>query len=180
MDLPPLKSRGGAAGPIIIEGMEKIRPEVTGLRERVLVIRRQFHNPISWAPGPYQLTPNFQVSCPGVYPLPIIVMEPNKKEFWRVVNAATEQQLNLQLNFVNPPTPMELIALDGIPLPVDPSMQDTIKDSLLEWHGPISQRETAHGDFRDPEVVGEFVCHCHILDHEDGGMMAKILVKPKE
>src|SRR4029077_20544711 len=47
----------------------------------------------------------------------IIVMEPNKKEFWRVVNSATEQQLNLQLNFVNTPTPMELIALDGIPLP---------------------------------------------------------------
>ena len=29
-------------------------------------------------------------------------------------------------------------------------------------------------DFRDPIVRGEFVFHCHILDHEDAGMMAKI------
>jgi len=26
--------------------------------------------------------------------------------------------------------------------------------------------------------VGEFVYHCHILEHEDGGMMAKIRVVP--
>lgn len=33
-------------------------------------------------------------------------------------------------------------------------------------------------DFRGA-VVGDFVYHCHILDHEDGGMMATIRVKPK-
>jgi suppressor of ftsI len=31
-------------------------------------------------------------------------------------------------------------------------------------------------DFRDPVVRGTFVFHCHILDHEDRGMMAKIRV----
>ncbi len=31
-------------------------------------------------------------------------------------------------------------------------------------------------DFRDPVVRGEFLFHCHILDHEDQGMMAKIEV----
>ncbi len=29
-------------------------------------------------------------------------------------------------------------------------------------------------DFRDPTIKGMFVFHCHILDHEDAGMMAKI------
>ncbi len=29
-------------------------------------------------------------------------------------------------------------------------------------------------DFRDPIIKGTFVFHCHILDHEDRGMMAKI------
>jgi FtsP/CotA-like multicopper oxidase with cupredoxin domain len=29
-------------------------------------------------------------------------------------------------------------------------------------------------DFRDPIIKGMFVFHCHILDHEDHGMMAKI------
>jgi suppressor of ftsI len=31
-------------------------------------------------------------------------------------------------------------------------------------------------DFRDPTIRGTFLFHCHILDHEDGGMMAKIEV----
>jgi FtsP/CotA-like multicopper oxidase with cupredoxin domain len=31
-------------------------------------------------------------------------------------------------------------------------------------------------DFRNPIVRGTFVFHCHMLDHEDGGMMAKIRV----
>ena len=30
----------------------------------------------------------------------------------------------------------------------------------------------------DPNIAGTFVYHCHILDHEDAGMMAKIQVNP--
>jgi hypothetical protein len=26
--------------------------------------------------------------------------------------------------------------------------------------------------------IGEFVMHCHILDHEDSGMMANVLIAP--
>jgi FtsP/CotA-like multicopper oxidase with cupredoxin domain len=33
-------------------------------------------------------------------------------------------------------------------------------------------------DFSDPAIAGQFVYHCHILDHEDGGMMATIEVDP--
>jgi Bacterial Ig-like domain (group 3)/Multicopper oxidase len=33
-------------------------------------------------------------------------------------------------------------------------------------------------DFSDPNVVGTFVYHCHILEHEDGGMMGEIEVLP--
>lgn len=32
-------------------------------------------------------------------------------------------------------------------------------------------------DVRDPVVRGTFVYHCHIFDHEDGGMMATIRVE---
>ncbi|HEY1682412.1 MAG TPA: multicopper oxidase family protein [Candidatus Tumulicola sp.] len=31
-------------------------------------------------------------------------------------------------------------------------------------------------DFRNPVIKGTFLYHCHILDHEDGGMMASIRV----
>jgi hypothetical protein len=33
-------------------------------------------------------------------------------------------------------------------------------------------------DFRGP-LVGDFLYHCHILDHEDNGMMAIIRVLPR-
>jgi hypothetical protein len=33
-------------------------------------------------------------------------------------------------------------------------------------------------DFRDPNTVGTFVYHCHILEHEDKGMMGSIQVTP--
>jgi FtsP/CotA-like multicopper oxidase with cupredoxin domain len=33
-------------------------------------------------------------------------------------------------------------------------------------------------DFRDPNTVGSFVYHCHLLEHEDKGMMGSIRVDP--
>ena len=56
--------------------MNKVRPEVDGLTERVFTIRQQYLVP--WIPGPYQLSINFQVSA---FPLPhpIIQMKPGEK-----------------------------------------------------------------------------------------------------
>jgi hypothetical protein len=33
-------------------------------------------------------------------------------------------------------------------------------------------------DFRNPHIVGTFVYHCHLLEHEDGGMTGTIQVTP--
>ena len=41
---------GGAAGALVVEGMEKIHPEVAGLTQRVFTIRQQYLVP--WIPGP--------------------------------------------------------------------------------------------------------------------------------
>jgi FtsP/CotA-like multicopper oxidase with cupredoxin domain len=37
---------------------------------------------------------------------------------------------------------------------------------------------TLRMDFRDKDIIGEFPFHCHILAHEDGGMMAMVRVIP--
>jgi FtsP/CotA-like multicopper oxidase with cupredoxin domain len=34
--------------------------------------------------------------------------------------------------------------------------------------------------FTDPTMIGRFVYHCHILHHEDKGMMAVIQVDPPD
>jgi FtsP/CotA-like multicopper oxidase with cupredoxin domain len=105
---------GGAAGALVVEGMEKVRPEVTGLTERVFVVRQQYLVP--WVPGPYQLTLNYQVAAAPGAPSPIIQMKPGEKQFWRVANATLQDFMPLQVWINGAPEPLELIALDGYPL----------------------------------------------------------------
>jgi FtsP/CotA-like multicopper oxidase with cupredoxin domain len=105
---------GGAAGALIVEGMEKVRPEVTGLTERVFVVRQQYLVP--WVPGPYQLTLNYQVAASPGAPAPIIQMKPGEKQFWRVANATLQDFMPLQVWVNGSPQKLQLIALDGYPL----------------------------------------------------------------
>jgi FtsP/CotA-like multicopper oxidase with cupredoxin domain len=104
---------GGAAGAIVVEGMEKFRPEVTGLTERIFVIRQQYLVP--WIPGPYQLTINYQ-TAPVLGIEPIIQMAPGEKQFWRVANATLQDFIPLSVIVNGVAQPLEIIALDGYPL----------------------------------------------------------------
>ncbi len=105
---------GGAAGALVVNGMEKVRPEVAGLTERVFVIRQQYLVP--WVPGPYQLTINYQVADHPPFPAPIIQMAPGEKQFWRVANATIQDFVPVQVLVNNVPQQLQLIALDGYPL----------------------------------------------------------------
>jgi FtsP/CotA-like multicopper oxidase with cupredoxin domain len=104
---------GGAAGALVVEGMNKIHPEVAGLTERVFTVRQQYLVP--WIPGPYQLSINFQVSA-FPFPHPQIQMAPGEKQYWRVLNATIQDFMPLQFQVNNKAVPVELVALDGYPL----------------------------------------------------------------
>ncbi len=67
-------------------------------------------------------------------------------------------------------------AINGVPV-TNPEIQDTVIIPNWTGTGPYPS-VTVRMDFRDPNIAGTFVYHCHILDHEDGGMMAKIQVNP--
>ncbi|MGA2136894.1 MAG: multicopper oxidase domain-containing protein [Bryobacteraceae bacterium] len=111
-----LQVNGGAAGVLIVGGIEKVKPEVSGLPERVLIIRQEFKDADSWRPGPNHLTVNFQ---PALYPRrrsPVIEMKPGAREFWRVANASSQALLALQLVYDGAPQNVTLIALDGVPV----------------------------------------------------------------
>jgi FtsP/CotA-like multicopper oxidase with cupredoxin domain len=114
---------GGAAGALIVEGMEKVHPEVAGLTERVFIVRQQFQVP--WIPGPYQLTINYQV-VPGIGGAkPVIQMKTGEKQFWRVANATNQDFIPIQVIVNGAPQPLQLVALDGYPL-AQLRTQDTI------------------------------------------------------
>ena len=104
---------GGAAGAIIVEGMEKYRPEVQGLTERVFVIRQQYLVP--WVPGPYELSVNYNIA-PFIGTPPVIQMQAGEQQFWRVANASIQDFLELQVVVNEKPEKLQIIALDGYPL----------------------------------------------------------------
>ena len=114
-----LQLNGGAAGALIVGGMENVKPQVAGLPERVFLVRQQFTNPNSWIAGPNELTLNYQPATFPLSKLPVIQMQPGVKEFWRVANASTQAFLSLQVLFGSTPQSLEMIALDGHPLTQD-------------------------------------------------------------
>ena len=72
-----------------------------------------------------------------------------------------------------------LMEWNGVPID-EPFLRDTINVAYWDGNSPaISQRETAHGLPRSPASSERFVYHCHLLEHEDGGMMGMIQVVPR-
>jgi FtsP/CotA-like multicopper oxidase with cupredoxin domain len=112
-----LQLNGGASGILIISGMQKAKPEVAGLPERVIVVRQQFDEPDSWPPAEYRLSLNFQPASFPQTPSPVIRMKPGAREFWRVANATSQAFLALQVAFGNTAQQVNLVALDGAPVP---------------------------------------------------------------
>jgi FtsP/CotA-like multicopper oxidase with cupredoxin domain len=114
-----IQVNGGAAGALIVDGIEKVKPQVAGLPARVLVIRQQFLNPNSWLPGTNLLTLNFVPIEPPSTNVPVIKMAPGAREFWRVANASTQAFLMLQILNGGTPQNLEMIAYDGVPVQTD-------------------------------------------------------------
>jgi FtsP/CotA-like multicopper oxidase with cupredoxin domain len=66
--------------------------------------------------------------------------------------------------------PFQLVAINGVPQPAD-DHRDIVDV-------PIGGEVKVIIPFTNPLIVGRFVFHCHILSHEDKGMMATIEVTP--
>lgn len=111
---------GGASGALIVEGIEQKRPEVAGLRERVLVLRDRN------VPGLEEsetdkgvgkdVSLNFvPVEYPLYHPAQLFVAG-GMREFWRVLNASADTWFDLQVRRALAPQPLHLVALDGVPV----------------------------------------------------------------
>ena len=100
---------------------------------------------------------------------PAIVTNTGAVEDWTIENHSGEvHAFHIhQIHFL-------VMAINGVPVP-NPDLQDTIIVPPWTGSGPYTS-VTLRMDFRDQNIAGTFVYHCHILDHEDGGMMAKIQV----
>jgi FtsP/CotA-like multicopper oxidase with cupredoxin domain len=105
--------------------------------------------------------------------VPDIVAHEGEVEDWIIENRT--QELHAfhihQIHFM-------LLEWNGIPLD-EPYLRDTINVGYWDGKSPQYPSVKLRMDFRDPGAVGTFVYHCHLLEHEDGGMMGLIRVEPR-
>jgi len=103
---------------------------------------------------------------------PNIITTQGAVEDWTIQNRTAEHhEFHMhQIHFL-------LLARNGVPVSKkDQQFYDTIQVPFWDGDGDFPS-VTVRMDFRGA-TIGTFVFHCHILDHEDGGMMAKIRVLP--
>jgi FtsP/CotA-like multicopper oxidase with cupredoxin domain len=62
----------------------------------------------------------------------------------------------------------------------EPFLRDTVNVPYYNGRTLSYPSVKLRMDFRDPNTVGTFVYHCHLLEHEDGGMMGLIRVLPAD
>ena len=93
-------------------------------------------------------------------------------EDWIIENRAREaHSFHIhQLHF-------QVLERNGVAAP-EPMLRDTIDVPYWDGQSPTYPSVKLRMDFRDPNIVGTFLFHCHILEHEDKGMMGTITVEP--
>jgi FtsP/CotA-like multicopper oxidase with cupredoxin domain len=102
--------------------------------------------------------------------IPNIVAKQGTVEDWIIENRSNElHTFHIhQLHFM---------LLDYLGKPVnEPFLRDTVNVPYDTGRALQYPSIRLRMDFRDPNAVGTFVYHCHLLEHEDGGMMGLIRV----
>jgi FtsP/CotA-like multicopper oxidase with cupredoxin domain len=104
--------------------------------------------------------------------VPNIVVKQGTVEDWIIENRSSElHAFHIhQLHFI-------LLEYRGKPVN-EPFLRDTINVPYYDNKALAFPSVTLRMDFRDPNTIGDFLYHCHLLEHEDGGMMGLIRVEP--
>ncbi|MGA3293080.1 MAG: multicopper oxidase domain-containing protein [Candidatus Acidiferrales bacterium] len=106
--------------------------------------------------------------------VPNIIVKQGDVEDWIIENRSTELHA-FHIHQVH------FLLLDYLGTPVDePFLRDTVNVPFYNGKTLEYPSVRLRMDFRDPNTVGTFVYHCHLLEHEDGGMMGLIRVEPAQ
>jgi FtsP/CotA-like multicopper oxidase with cupredoxin domain len=104
--------------------------------------------------------------------VPNIIAKQGTVEDWIIENRSAElHAFHIhQLHF---------LLLDYLSRPVnEPFLRDTVNVPYYNGRTLTYPSIRVRMDFRDPNTIGDFLYHCHLLEHEDGGMMGLIRVEP--
>lgn len=106
-------------------------------------------------------------------PLPNVIARQGDVEDWIIENRTKELH-----DFHIHQTHFQLLQWNGVPVD-EPYLRDTVNVAYWDGTSPVYPSVKLRVDFRNPEIVGTFLFHCHLLEHEDGGMMGTIRVDPQ-
>ena len=152
---------GGLSGGIVVEGSERLYPFLKGLTEWVILFK---HRPIGRADYQELVTVNATV-------MPKIPIRPGEAQFWEMGHIGADRFLRVKVERM----PFYVIGRDGYFLPHPIKMDEVLL-------GPVKNGNPGAAKmiipFTNPEIVGRFVFHCHVVKHEDKGMMGTIEVHP--
>jgi FtsP/CotA-like multicopper oxidase with cupredoxin domain len=104
--------------------------------------------------------------------VPDIVAHQGDVEDWIIENRTTElHAFHIhQLHFL-------MVEWNGVAVN-EPYLRDTINVPYYDKRDLYYPSVRLRMDFRDPSTVGTYPYHCHLLEHEDNGMMGTIRVEP--
>ncbi len=175
-DAPQPRSHLPASPATLISTPNTALKDLTPVRQRKLYFSERPQDP-----GDPKSPILFYVTVDGKTPTlfdpnspdPDIIVKQGDVEDWVIENRTTElHDFHIhQLHF-------QLLEWNGIPID-EPYLKDTINVAYWDGHSPVYPSVKLRMDFRDPSIVGTFVYHCHLLEHEDGGMMGTIRVEPR-
>ena len=105
--------------------------------------------------------------------VPNIVVKQGDVEDWIIENRTNELH-DFHIHQIH----FQLVEWLGSPVN-EQFLRDTVNVPYFNGRGNQYPSVTLRMDFRDPNSIGTFVYHCHLLEHEDGGMMGLVRVEPR-
>jgi FtsP/CotA-like multicopper oxidase with cupredoxin domain len=103
--------------------------------------------------------------------LPNMVVQQGTVEDWIIENHTKELH-----SFHIHQSHFLLADWNGVPVN-EPFLLDTVNVPYWDGFSPVYPSVKLRMDFRSPAIVGTFPYHCHLLEHEDGGMMGTVRVE---
>jgi FtsP/CotA-like multicopper oxidase with cupredoxin domain len=151
--------------------------DVTPTRTRKLYFSEKLEDPNDPnSPTTFYLTVEGQTPKPfdPNSTAPNIVVEQGDVEDWIIENRSQELH-DFHIHQVH----YLMLEWNGMAVN-EPFLRDTV--NVPYWDGKSAKYPSVklRIDFRDPNIIGTFPYHCHLLEHEDGGMMGLVKVEPRE
>jgi FtsP/CotA-like multicopper oxidase with cupredoxin domain len=119
--------QGGASGALIVEGLDQVFPWLAKLPQRVLVLRDQPLSdtlPSNGTNPAWDISINYVPVTHPTFPPATILARVSQRELWRVVNAGADTFFNLQVLAGGVPQPLQVVAIDGVPVTHESAWQN--------------------------------------------------------